>query len=920
MWEKNPLQMQHALACHDEILRRSVEDHGGYVFKTVGDAFCAAFDTPRQALETTLAAQRALFAQEWGPETTVRVRMALHTGMAEERDGDYFGQPVNRVARIESAGHGGQVLLSAVTYGLVRDALSHLEPGAELTDMGEHRLKDLTHAERIYQLTVPDLPSDFAELKTLDTRSDERYALKELLGSGGMAEVYLAHDEELDRDVAFKVPKNQHVDDEQFVERFKREARNAASLSHTNIAAVYDRGKTNDGAYYIVMECILGGNLKERIQKEGPLPAPEAVSLTLQVARALRVAHEQGMVHRDIKPQNVLLTESGEAKVADFGIARAASSSTITKTGFVMGTAHYISPEQVLGQPATPKSDFYSLGVVLYEMLTGELPHDAETPMGIAMEHVNGRLRSPGEVNPEVPEEVNAVAVRLLARDPEERYQSTAELIEDLERIQRGYEEPSADQREEGGASTEDLAAVSDSPSEGEEERYRVVRPLGSGGMAEVHLARDEELEREVAYKRLRQQYAGDEEVIERFRREAKNAASLSHPNIAAIYDRGRTKDGSYYIVMEYVAGGNLKERIQKEGPLPASEAASMALQVARALEEAHERGMVHRDIKPQNVLLSRRGEAKVADFGIARAVSSTTMTKMGAVMGTAHYLSPEQALGKPATPKSDLYALGVVLYEMLTREVPHDAETPIGIAMQHIQGELRPPREVNPNVPEEINALVVRLMAKEPEQRYQDAAELIDDLKRVLRSLEYRGTTVEQPPGDVAIPKEAEPSTVRVPDLAGQGLPQARGTLAGTSLSLGGQNRAPSETVPKGRIVEQDPAAGTEAERGSPVSVTVSTGSSTIRSPDLAAKRQRESEMRRGPLGSSTIRVPNLAGKSVFLASRTLARRSLKLGGWKEVLSDTRSEGLIIRQTPKAGTEVEQGSLVSVTVSSGPK
>ncbi len=438
MWENYPTQMEAALARHDEILRTAVEARGGYVFKTVGDAFCAAFSTAKEGLEATLAAQRAFFAEEWDENAALRVRMALHTGVAEERDGDYFGPPVNRVARLLSAGHGGQILLSAVTYGLVRDNLDFVEPKAELKDLGEHRLKDLRHAEHIYQLAVPDLPADFPALKTLDTRSDERYGLKHLIGSGGMAEVYLAHDWELDRDVAFKVLRNEYADDEQFVERFQREARNAASLSHPNIVSIYDRGKTDDGSYYIVMEYVVGDTLKERIHKEGSLPPPMAVAIALQMARALRAAHERGVIHRDIKPQNVLLTESGETKVTDFGIARAVSSSTMTKVGSLMGTAHYISPEQAMGETATPQSDLYSLGVVLYEMLTGEVPHDAETPVGIAMKHVSGELRSPKEVNPRVPEDVNAVTMRLLARDPKDRYQDAGELIDDLERVKQG--------------------------------------------------------------------------------------------------------------------------------------------------------------------------------------------------------------------------------------------------------------------------------------------------------------------------------------------------------------------------------------------------------------------------------------------------------------------------------------------------
>jgi beta-lactam-binding protein with PASTA domain/tRNA A-37 threonylcarbamoyl transferase component Bud32 len=253
-----------------------------------------------------------------------------------------------------------------------------------------------------------------------------------------MAEVYLAHDRELGRDVAFKRLRQQYAQDEEVVERFEREARSAASLNHPNIAAVYDRGKTEDGSYYIVMELVSGGNLKERILEDGPLPTSKTAELGLQVAHALQAAHEQGVIHRDIKPQNVLLTESGQAKVTDFGIASAAAASTVTKSGFVLGTAHYLSPEQALGHPASLRSDLYSLGVVLYEMLTGELPHDAETQLGIVMKHVSGQLRPPEELNPQVPEELNGVVVRLLARDPDDRYQDAAELIKDLEQVSLG--------------------------------------------------------------------------------------------------------------------------------------------------------------------------------------------------------------------------------------------------------------------------------------------------------------------------------------------------------------------------------------------------------------------------------------------------------------------------------------------------
>jgi eukaryotic-like serine/threonine-protein kinase len=223
----------------------------------------------------------------------------------------------------------------------------------------------------------------------------ERYTLLEVLGGGGMARVYLAHDNVLGRDVALKVLREQYADDTDFVERFRREAKNAASLNHPTIVQVYDQGHTEDGDHYIAMECVPGHTLAERIKRRGPLDPSEVAGIASQVADALAVAHQRGIVHRDIKPQNVLLTASGEAKVSDFGIARAASARTMTEANVLLGTAAYMSPEQVRGERVGPQSDLYSLGIVLYEMLTGELPYTAEDPIATAVKRLDEPPRHP---------------------------------------------------------------------------------------------------------------------------------------------------------------------------------------------------------------------------------------------------------------------------------------------------------------------------------------------------------------------------------------------------------------------------------------------------------------------------------------------------------------------------------------------
>jgi serine/threonine-protein kinase len=268
---------------------------------------------------------------------------------------------------------------------------------------------------------------------------DGRYILGESLGSGGMGEVYLAHDGVLERDVALKVLRSQYAGDEEFAERFRREARSAASLSHPNIVQIYDRGEAEDGTSYIAMEYVPGGTLKEQIRRRAPFRARETAAVGAQIADALGAAHERGVIHRDIKPQNVLVTASGDLKVTDFGIARAASAVTSSASGAIFGTAGYISPEQSLGEPVGPASDLYSLGVVLYEMLTGELPFAADNSIAVCMKHVNEPPRPPNLLNPDIPEGMNALVLMLLAKHPTDRYGSAMELLTDLERVRDGH-------------------------------------------------------------------------------------------------------------------------------------------------------------------------------------------------------------------------------------------------------------------------------------------------------------------------------------------------------------------------------------------------------------------------------------------------------------------------------------------------
>jgi tRNA A-37 threonylcarbamoyl transferase component Bud32 len=478
--------------------------------------------------------------------------------------------------------------------------------------------------------------------------------------------------------------------------------------------------------------------------------------------------------------------------------------------------------------------------------------------------------------------------------------------------------------------------------------RYSIVHTLGGGGMAKVYLAHDEVLDRDVALKALREQFAADEEFVERFKREAQSAAALSHPNIVQIYDRGETEDGSSYIAMEYVPGGTLKERISSGGPLDPGVAASLALQIAEALSAAHERDVVHRDVKPHNVLLTATKDAKVADFGIARAASAATISQTNVVLGTASYMSPEHALGEPATPKSDHYSLGVVLYEMLTGGLPYTAESPVAVSMKHVNEPLRPPKEVNPKIPEGMNAVVVKLLAKNPEERYADAAELAVDLRRVRDGLppiaagfvandtETTRVTAQTtvPVASVAAPERGRgripwilaatltlvallgalgwalsqgfwqqdsalgeanrPAGVEVPDVEGLTEEQARQKLTDSGFEVDVRPRE-SSTANTDKVLEQSPAAGERTKKGSRVVIGVGDG-------------------------PPTVEVPDVVGLSLSNAKVALGKGGLTVGFQREMPSNTAPEDVVVEQGHLAGEKVEPGTAVNLGVSSGPQ
>lgn len=293
--------------------------------------------------------------------------------------------------------------------------------------------------------------------------------------------------------------------------------------------------------------------------------------------------------------------------------------------------------------------------------------------------------------------------------------------------------------------------------------RYEINTRVGGGGMAIVYSGHDLLLDRTVAIKVLRSQYGTDEDFIRRFRREAQAAAKLTHPNVVNIYDVGQEED-THYIVMEYVEGETLKDLIKREAPLPAKRAVDIAIQIAEALDNAHLHQIIHRDIKPHNILIGKNGSVKVTDFGIARAVTSATITHTGSVLGSVHYFSPEQAKGGLTGEKSDIYSLGVVLYEMVTGELPFSGESPISVALKHLQEDFSDPRSINPELPQSVENVILRALSKDPEQRYQSAREMVKDLETC-----FSAARINEAKFQPAISDSVDDPTLIIPAIRGE-------------------------------------------------------------------------------------------------------------------------------------------------------
>ena len=479
--------------------------------------------------------------------------------------------------------------------------------------------------------------------------------------------------------------------------------------------------------------------------------------------------------------------------------------------------------------------------------------------------------------------------------------------------------------------------------------RYEIIEKVGNGGMATVYRAEDKVLKRNVAVKVLKDEFTTDEEFIKRFEIEAQSAARLTHPNIVSIYDVG-SEDNLYYIVMELIRGKTLKEIIVEErGPLPWKWSVNVAIQIASALEMAHKNNIIHRDIKPHNIIITEDGIAKVTDFGIAKAVSNSTITAFGTTIGSVHYFSPEHARGGYTDAKSDLYSLGVVMYEMVTGRVPFDADTPVSVALKHMQEEPEEPIELNPNLPIAVNKIIMKALKKDTTLRYQSATDMLADLRRALKNpngdfveeREYDATARTQKintdlygnidveenkkgkkdnkfvafikrhkvlsvfiglillfsislGGTIAVLNITNPPEVELPNLVGMSREEAEQTAGEANLVFEVASEEYNKDVPEGYVISQDPTyiSNYNVKQGSTITVVISKGQEKTTVPKVVGMTREEA--------INALEEANLEAEVVEETSRTV------------------QEGYVISQDVEAESEAYAGDTIKIHVSTG--
>jgi serine/threonine protein kinase len=518
------------------------------------------------------------------------------------------------------------------------------------------------------------------------------------LGEGRYAVVFEAYDRVLQRKVAAKRYPPATASAPDMIDRFLREARKVSELGHPNLVTVYGIGEDHEGRY-ILEEMVEGRTLRDLLDEKIRIEPARVLEIATQLCELLGYTHRKAILHRDLRPENIFLLPQDQVKVSDFGLKARLSDPSALEGRAVC----YASPEMIRSERVDERSDIYALGVILYEMLLGEPPFPPDTA---SFDHVNVQPPFHAKVDRLLPAFLRKIIERCLEKDRSRRYRTAAEVLDELK-------------------------ASAIVPGVIIAERYEIVRELGLGGMGRIYQALDRDLDEPVALKVLR---AGDGEgrQVERFLREIKMARKISHPNVVKVYDLGSWKEHKF-ITMEYIDGLNLEQWVRLQPKVNVPEAVRLIVDIARGIESAHALGIIHRDIKPQNILLKDGTTPKILDFGIARASGGNDMTTAGFVMGSPKYMSPEQVQAQPLDARTDIYSLGVVMYFVFTGREPFVGDTPSVIAYKHLGEPARPPREINPVLPLWLSDITLKALAKDREQRPASMADLAAALETGL-------------------------------------------------------------------------------------------------------------------------------------------------------------------------------------------
>jgi serine/threonine protein kinase len=626
-----------------------------------------------------------------------------------------------------------------------------------------------------------------------------RLLLLKLLARGGMGDVYLAATtgiEGAERSVIVKTVRRDHIHDGSFLARFLDEARVQAQLNHPGVAQVLEASTDENGEPFTVVEYVEGRSLADVRQRAIQLGCrvgwPEAVAVTIEMAQALAHVHERsgadgtplGIVHRDLSPQNVMIGYAGEVKLIDFGTARGHNRKCHTVAGVVFAKPGYVAPEVARQQVGDGRIDVYALGIMLWELCKGQ-----RFLTGDPQQHLEDAAAGKTKI-PRIAEQVEAPALlddvlqKLTANDPDDRYASGALAVTDLARLlaeaptsksgERGVRsriatlmrslwphEPGRSRADfakllreargllgevhtpTGGKAAEvALAHMSDDPSMLSGTPYRLARKIGEGSSGIVYEGEHVELGRKLAVKVLAPAHSSAKDSIERFRREARAVARLSHPNLVHLYDFGKSLDGRVFLAMELLSGETLDRRIKRTGGMDWREAIELGIEACKALEAAHGAGLVHRDLKPANLFLTEGGGMKLLDFGVAMALADVVTEahekrqKGFAIFGTPEYMAPEQVAGEAVDARCDIYALGCVLYELVTGTPVFDggsAVVTMGQQMREVpdSSRVRAPMRA---IPEEVDRVILRALAKQAHDRFASAATMRLALEEALR------------------------------------------------------------------------------------------------------------------------------------------------------------------------------------------